>query len=305
MKNQEFNETVTLKAGHGSYALLTAAFNEEVYIEETIKSVLAQLILPSIWVIVSDGSTDRTDEIVQRYAMNYSFIRFLRRNKDQNRSFASKVLALRAGLQSLAVGESQFIAHLDADISLDPFYFRELLKKFDEDPRLGIAGGWYIEKIGGKFRLSSGSSPTSVPGAIQMFRRECYEDIGGLLPIEYGGEDWYAEIMARKCGWRVRSFSELRARHLRAIGGAGSTLRYCYRQGFADFCLGSHPMFELVKVARRIAWRPYVLGALARLLGFFMAHIYGKRMVPPEFVAFLRKEQTARFFSDPIVGSRG
>jgi glycosyltransferase involved in cell wall biosynthesis len=299
------NEIVSQKAGHGSYVLLTAAFNEEAYIEETIKSVLAQVILPSIWVIVSDGSTDRTDEIVQRYEMKHSFIRLLRRNKDPNRSFASKVFALRTGLQSLTLEANQFIGHLDADISLDPSYFRDLLKKFDEDPTLGIGGGWYVEKMSGEFRLSPGSSPSSVPGAIAMFRRECYEDIGGLLPIEYGGEDWYAEIMARKCGWRVRSFSELTVRHLRETGTAGGALRYCYHQGFTDFSLGSHPMFELAKVARRIAWRPYVLGALARLLGFVMAHICGKRMVPPDFVAFLRKEQMARLWSDPSAPSRG
>ena len=281
--------------------LLTAAFNEEAYIEETIKSVLAQVSLPRTWVIVSDGSTDRTDEIVQQYANRHSFIRLIRRNKDQNRRFASKVFALRAGLQSLSLEAFQFIGHLDADISLDPSYFCDLLKKFEDDTTLGLAGGWYSEKIGGEFRLSPGNSLTSVPGAIQMFRRQCYEDVGGLLPIEHGGEDWYAEIMARKCGWQVRSFSELIVRHLRETGTAGGSMRYCYHQGITDYSLGSHPLFELAKLARRIGWRPYFVGALARLLGFLVAHFSRERMVPPDFVAFLRKEQLARLWSDPVV----
>ena len=289
---------VSPKVDDCSYVLLTAAFNEEAHIEETIKSVLAQASLPKIWVIVSDGSTDRTDEIVRRYAENHSFIRFVRRNKDHNRGFASKVFALRAGLQSLSLETVPFIGHLDADISLEPSYFTALLAKFEKEPTLGLAGGWFSEKIGGEFRLSRGSNPASVPGALQMFRRECYEDIGGLLPIEYGGEDWYAEVMARKCGWQVRSFPELTVRHLRESGTADSSMRYCYRQGIADYSLGSHPLFEFAKLARRVTWRPYVIGALARLLGFVVAHFSRERMVPADFVAFLRKEQLARLWSD-------
>ena len=276
------------------YVLLTAAFNEEAYIEETIRSVVAQVLLPRTWVIVSDGSTDETDQIIQRYAARYSFIRFVRRKKDQNRGFASKVFALRIGLQSIALDNARFIGHLDADISLDSSFFSGLLSKFDEDPKLGIAGGYYLDNIGGEFRLSRGSSPDSVPGCIQMFRRECYQEIGGLLPIEYGGEDWYAEIMARKCGWRVQCFPELVVHHRREIGNAGGSLRYCYKQGFADYCLGSHPLFEFIKLARRVSWRPYLVGALARLLGFAVAYFRVERAVPPEFIAFLRKEQMSR-----------
>src|SRR5215472_7902298 len=140
------DETVGPKRADESYALLTAARNEEAFLEETIKSVLAQQVLPSEWVIVSDGSMDRTDEIIQRYALKHPFIRFLRRDKDLNRGFASKVHALRAGLDSLTF-DGHFIGHLDADISLPPGYFRDLLKKFSEDPTLGIAGGWYFEKV--------------------------------------------------------------------------------------------------------------------------------------------------------------
>jgi hypothetical protein len=283
-----------------TYVLLTSAYNEEAHIEQTIRSVIAQLVRPRIWVIVSDGSTDRTDEIVQRYAANHSFIHFIRREKDQNRGFASKVFALRTGLQSAPLETTQFIGHLDADVSLEPTYFRDLLENFAEDPTLGIAGGWYFEMTGNELRPAPGSSPRSIPGGIQMFRRECYQDIRGLLPIEYGGEDWYAEIMARKCGWRVRSFSGLKVYHRRETGTAGSKLRYCYRQGFMAFALGSHPIFEIAKVARRVLWRPYILGAFSRLLGFFVAHFSATRMVSPEFVAFLREEQIGRLWPNPL-----
>lgn len=284
------------------YVLLTAAHNEEDYIEETIRSVISQLVRPSLWVIVSDGSTDRTDKIVQEYAMRYSFIRSVRRERDDSRGFTSKVLALRAGVKTLALGATQFIGHVDADISMDPLYFGNLIAKFREDRDLGIAGGWYFEATrSGVWQARKGNTTRSIPGGIQMFRRECYEDVGELLPIEYGGEDWYAEIRARMFGWRVRSFPELQVRHLRATGTRGSLLRYCYHEGFTDFAFGSHPIFELAKVFRQCMSPPYLVGALVRMLGFLVAHLFGERMVPPEFVAFLRKEQLGRLRSNSLM----
>lgn len=278
-----------------SYVLLTAAYNEEHYIEETIRSVVAQVLRPQMWVIISDGSTDRTDEIVRQYAMRHPFIRLVRREKDDSREFASKVFALRAGFQMLTLDSIQFIGHLDADLWLDPCYFSNLLAKFGEDHELGVAGGWCFEKAANEsWQPRPGNCTWSVPGAIQMFRSECYKDIGELLPIEYGGEDWYAEIRARMCGWQVQSFPELEAHHLRASGTRASLLRYCYRAGFMDFALGSHPLFEAAKVARMSATPPYLLNALLRMLGFLVAHVSGKRMVSRACVEFLQQEQLGR-----------
>jgi len=285
------------------YVLLTAAYNEEHHIEETIRSVIAQVLRPQVWVIVSDGSTDRTDEIVRQYAMRHPFIRLVRREKDGSREFASKVFALRAGFQMLTPDSIQFIGHLDADLWLDPCYFRNLLAKFGEDPELGVAGGWCFEKASNEsWQPRPGNCTWSVPGAIQMFRGECYKAIGELLPIEYGGEDWYAEIRARMCGWRVRSFPELEAHHLRTSGTRANLLRYCYRAGFMDFALGSHPLFEVAKVAKMSATPPYLLNALLRMLGFLVAHVSGRRMVSPACVEFLQQEQLGRLWALVLPG---
>jgi poly-beta-1,6-N-acetyl-D-glucosamine synthase len=278
-----------------SYTVLTAAYNEQDYIEETIRSVLGQTLRPRVWLVISDGSTDSTDEIVRRYSEIYPFIRLLQRGKSAKRSFASKVYALRAGLEQLGRIETEFIAHLDADISLESSYFKEVLDRFHNDPQLGIGGGWYAEAVKGTFGIAPGNCRESVPGCIQVFRRRCYEDIdGGLLPIEYGGEDWYAEIMARKAGWRVQSFPELVVRHLRETGTATNKLRYCFHMGIADRCLGSHPAFEIAKLARRMFWPPFIVGAAARLIGFFVAALCRRRMVSDEFTEFLRQEQLRR-----------
>jgi len=106
-----------MNAFDSSYVLLTAAYNEEPYIEDTIRSVLAQTVRPSRWVIVSDGSTDRTDQIVQQYVVDCNFIHFVRREKDLSRGFASKVFAQRAGMQLLSISETPFIGHLDGDLT--------------------------------------------------------------------------------------------------------------------------------------------------------------------------------------------
>jgi poly-beta-1,6-N-acetyl-D-glucosamine synthase len=280
-----------------SYALLTAAYNEEQHIETTIRSVVEQFHGPKIWVIVSDGSTDRTDDIVQQYAIQHSFIRPLRRERDHSREFASKVFALRAGFQTLTLPSIRFIGHLDADLWLHPSYFHDLLTKFEEDSELGMAGGWYFEERTGVWKSRPVNTTRSISGGIQMFRRECYMDIGEILPIEYGGEDWYAEIRARMCGWRVRSFPELEVHHLRPTGSRGGVLRYSYREGFMDFALGSHPLFEVAKAAKEWATPPYLLNCLARMLGFLVAHISRKRMVPPAFVEFLQREQLGRLWA--------
>lgn len=283
---------------HRRYVLITAAYNEGQYIEKTINSVLEQRVLPAKWVIVSDGSTDGTDDIVQTYASGYKFIQFIRREKDGNKGFASKVFALAAGLKSLTSIDYGYLGHLDADITFSASYFGNLLDRFEMDPHLGIAGGLIYEGHNGRFLPRRSNSLRSVAGAVQMFRRECYEDIGGFIPLIYGGEDWYAEIAARMNGWHVSSFPELPVLHLRPGGRANGFVRYAFRQGFMDYSLGSHPLFELVKLAKRVPCRPFLMGAVIRLAGYISACCQREaRVVSPQFVSFLRREQMSRLWS--------
>lgn len=277
------------------YVLMTAARNEEAYIEATILSVVHQTLVPLKWVIVSDGSEDGTDEIVRRYAGHFPFIELVRMADRHSRNFASKVFALNAAVACLGREEYSFIGNLDADISFEPTYLSSLLGKFEQDQRLGLAGGFIYEKDRGAFKSRPTNSPTSVAGAVQMFRRECYESIGGLTPLSFGGEDWYAEISARMKGWRVLAFPDLAVYHHRPTGTAENRLRHWYRQGQMDHSVGCHPLFEVVKMGHRLRAKPYVLGAVARLCGFTLAHVRAEaRAVPPEAVRFLQDEQRER-----------
>ncbi|MFQ5737584.1 MAG: glycosyltransferase [Acidobacteriota bacterium] len=287
-----------------SYVLVTAAYNEQAYIEKTITSIISQTALPVKWIIVSDGSTDRTDEIIQSYANQYKFIHLYKIAENHARDFTAQAHAVNAGFAQLRNVDYAFIGNLDSDVSVEPSYFERLLEKFEYDSGLGLAGGFIYEEHNGEFKCRRTNSVTSVAYAVQLFRRECFESFGGYLPLRYGGSDWHAEVIVRMKGWRVVSFPELRALHHRPTGSAYGLLRYRFQQGLMDSSLGSHPSFEILKLIRRFPEKPYALGALARLAGFVWAYCRGeKRAVPDEFVEFLRREQKERLwlaFSHPL-----
>src|ERR1017187_8419322 len=198
------------------FVLASAAYNEDKYIEKLMQSVVNGTRRPLRWVIVSDGSTDRTDEIVKQYAARYEFIRLHRITEDHPRNFAAQAIAINTGFGLLRDLEFDFIGNLDADITLEPTYFDALLDRFEKDSRLGVAGGYIWEEDGGQFRCRKTNSPRSVAHAVQLFRRKCLNDVGGAyIPLPYGGPDWYAEIKARMHDWEVRSFPELKVYHHR------------------------------------------------------------------------------------------
>jgi glycosyltransferase involved in cell wall biosynthesis len=277
------------------YVLITAAKNEEPYIEETIKSVLAQTVLPKRWVIVSDGSTDQTDQIVAKYATYNKFIEFTRREGKNHTDFASKVHALNLGYKALKDLTYDFIGHLDADVSFDKEYYEKILAKFRQNPALGLAGGLIFQQRNGRFQSRPFNSSKSVAGSIQLFRRNCYGAIGGFIPLEAGGEDWYAEVMARARGWTVEAFPELKVFHHKPSKAARGLLRDSIRQGIMDYSLGSHPLFEASKCICRIRERPFVVVAFMRLGGFLWCYWRRqKRQVPIQFIRYLRREQLER-----------
>jgi len=283
------------RANYPSYALVTAAYNEEKIIEQVIQSIANQRLLPQRWIIVSDGSTDRTDEIVRRYATRHRFIELLRISEDHPRNFNAQLNAINLGFSHLKNTHCAFIANLDADITLEPEYFEHLLSEFADDPDLGLAGGYIYEKRGGKFRCRPGNSISSVAHGVQCFRRECLEALGGYSPFSWGGTDTHAGICLRMLGWKVQSVPSLKAFHHRPTGGGFGAIRYRFRGGLMDHYLGTHPLFELFRIARRMAAKPYFIGGAVRLSGFLWAYCKGaKREVPQEYIDFVRREQMAK-----------
>ncbi|HTR67368.1 MAG TPA: glycosyltransferase family A protein [Terriglobales bacterium] len=277
------------------YVLITAAHNEEKFIATTIRSVIAQTVRPRKWVIVSDASSDGTDHIVRGYAARHPFIELHRIREDHPRNFGAQVEAINFGYEQLRAMPFSFVGNVDADVALPPAYYETLLRRFADRPALGLAGGFIYEDHGRGFQSRRTNSPHSVAHATQVFRRECFDAIGGYLRLEYGGPDWVAEIMARQRGWMVEAFADLVVQHYRPAGSAGGVVRGWYRQGRMDHSLGTLPLFELVKCLRRIPERPFVLGTAARIMAFLYSYLIGApRLVPPDVVHELREEQRRR-----------
>lgn len=280
------------------YVLITAAHNEQEFIEQTLRSVVAQTVQPQQWVIVSDGSTDGTDELVAHYAAAHGFIRLVRRDPLHRHDFGSKVAAIRAGWEELGPEPYDLVGILDADIALEADYYGAAVQRFADNSKLGVAGGVIYEEQHGKFQPRRSNRPDSIAGATQLFRRECYESVGGLPALRYGGEDWCAEVSARMQGWQAVNFPELKVFHLRPTGTASNRLKHCFREGQMDYSVGSDLWFEIAKVTARVASPPAGIGAGSRLAGFLWSWLRQEaRPVSAEFIAFLRRDQRERLWA--------
>jgi glycosyltransferase involved in cell wall biosynthesis len=280
------------------YILITAARNEQSLIEDTIQSVLSQTIKPVEWYIVSDNSTDSTDDIIKEYAKSNGFIKFLRTNDSSKRDFASKVYAINLALTQINKNNYDFIGILDADITFNPDYYESMLREFDNNLKLGIAGGEFYDLMNGK-KFKVLKSPGSVRGGIQLFRKNCFEDIGGFVPLKNGGEDIITEVTARMNGWNVRSFDHQILEHHRLTGTGGwGILEAKFREGGLAYAMGYHPLFQFVKSIYRLKERPFIVSGILHFIGFIWANIKReKRAVSKDFIAYLRTEQLARMKS--------
>jgi glycosyltransferase involved in cell wall biosynthesis len=283
------------------YIIITPAYNETEYIERTIKSVLAQSVLPYKWVIIDDGSTDDTANVIQQYAEKYEWIQYIYREKEPSQSYySSNVYAIMAGFKQVKNINYDFLAILDADISLPKDYYEQIFMRFERDEKLGVASGVYQDMVNGKLRKAL-NDRRSTPKAIQVFRRECYEKIGGYLPMKYGGEDTVACVMARMNGWKSWSFPELCTVHNKpaGTGHSGNMLRIRFRHGLNEYGLATHPLFMLFKSLRRcVKERPFISGGLARIIGFLYGYcLREKRQIPDDMVRFIHREQMGRLFN--------
>jgi glycosyltransferase involved in cell wall biosynthesis len=274
------------------YVLITPARNEERFITKTLDSMVAQTILPERWVIIDDGSTDRTAELVQSYSKQFPWIELVQRVQRVDRSFAAKVHAFNFGFERVSSLPFEVIGNLDADLSFDPDYLEFLMQKFSEDATLGVAGTPFIED-GYDSARHSFEGENHVAGGCQLFRRKCFEDIGGYVPNRAGGIDWIAVTTARMRGWKTRSFPEKRFRHYRRLGTAErGVVAALFSYGEKDYYLGNSPVWELFRVCYRITKQPYLVAGSSLLAGFCWAALRRtERAVTPELMRFHRQEE--------------
>ena len=278
------------------YVLITPARDEAAFIELTIQSVMRQTVLPVKWVIVSDGSTDGTDDIVKKYAVAHPFMELLRMPERRDRSFSGKAYAFNAGYERVKGIDFDVIANLDGDLSFDSEYFAFLLRKMSEDPALGVVGTPFEEIAGQPFYDYRIVGLDHVSGACQLFRRRCFEDIGGYVPMKLGGIDYVALTTARMKGWKTRTFTEKTCTHHRKMGTAQTgVLKSKYKLGLKDYVFGGHPLWEVFRAVYQMTKKPLVVGGLALGTGYFLAAVRREeRPISPEMIAFRRREQMRR-----------
>jgi poly-beta-1,6-N-acetyl-D-glucosamine synthase len=275
-----------------SYILITPARNEAAYIEKTILSVVSQTILPKRWVIVNDRSTDNMGEVIEHYKNKFSFIDHVRVTGDAARNFGSKVKAFNVGFAKLENSAYAFIGNLDGDVSFEPNYYEMLIKRFMSDQKLGLAGGGILNLYSDGF-IKQNVSLDSVAGATQFFRKKCFDDIGGYIPLRYGSVDTYVEVMARMKGWEVRTFPEMFVFHHRPVGQErGNIFKSGFISGIKYYMIGYDTLFFILKSIYRITDRPFFIMSIISMLGYFWAKLkHTPRDLPEEFINFFVGEQ--------------
>jgi glycosyltransferase involved in cell wall biosynthesis len=284
---------MTVPATPLSYVLITPARNEEANIGRLLEAMTSQTMRPLKWVIVDDNSTDRTAEIVQAHLPRWPWIELVAMRNVRDRSFAAKVDCFNEGRRQVQGLGYDIIGNIDADVSFDRDYFEFLLGRFAADPRLGVAGTPFVEDSGYSSATDSFEGERHVAGGCQLFRRECFEDVGGYVANRQGGIDWIAVTTARMKGWTTRSFREKTFHHHRSLGtGESNARRALFSYGRKDYYLGNHPLWEAVRILYRMGKKPYIVAGLTILSGYFYeATRRADRPVSPELMRFHRREE--------------
>ena len=278
------------------YVLITPAKNEYRYIGRCIDSIARQTIHPLCWVIISDASDDGTDDIIMHYTKTLPFIHYIRKENSESYSFHSKAKAFSMGYAIVQRIPYKYIGNLDADVTLQNTYYSQVMELMEQNKRLGVAGGVIMERTKDQYQYVL-SNKIHVPGAVQFYRRECFEQIGGYPRVSVYGEDSLAILTARMNGWETHSFKHIPVFHHKP-GGSGtgkSVLQIRYKEGLTDYYIGTHPLFALGKCLRRIGECPILGGAFVRLCGY--CYGFFKKLKPdasPQLMAYIHSEQKKR-----------
>jgi biofilm PGA synthesis N-glycosyltransferase PgaC len=271
------------------YCIITPTRDEEKYLNGTIEAVIAQTIRPIEWIIVNDGSKDRTGQIIDDYASRYGWIRAFHREDRGFRSTGGGIDGFLDAYERLQSKNWQFLVNLDGDLTFAPDYFERCFEQFRSQSSLGIAGGTIFNKVGDELQLEPCRS-FHVRGATKIYRRECWDDMGGML--RGLGWDTFDEVTANMRGWKTGSFPDIHLVHHRFTGTADGRWRGLVKDGRADYIIGYHPMFFAAKCVGRLFKSPLVVGSVGLLWGFASGYLKGvQRVKDHQFVNYVRQQQ--------------
>ena len=299
-KNSNLAEARDKAIAEPHYLVITPVRDEEAYLRFTMNSMIAQTIRPTEWIIVNDGSTDKTGSIIDEYAQEYPWIRGIRReNRGFRKAGGGVVDAFNDGYRAATCKDWEFIVKLDGDLTLEPDYFEKCLGNFHADERLGVGGGVICNLVDG-VKMIEACPAFHVRGATKIYRRECWDAIGGFWPAP--GWDTMDEVKASMLGWTTRSFPELHLLHHRLTGSAEGIWKGLVKNGRANYICGYHPLFMLFKCFARLAQKPYVIGSFGLFWGFISGYLKGIPQVDdPQTIVYLRGEQMKRMIGKETI----
>lgn len=277
------------------YLVISPVRNEEEFLQRTIDSMVAQSLHPLQWIIVDDGSADETARIAQAAARQHSWIAVVQRSDRGFRQAGGGVMdAFYDGYNLIRNHPWQFLVKLDGDLSFSPDYFRDCLRRFEMEPKLGIGGGRICKTVGGNLEPESKIDPAfHVRGATKIYRRECWEEIGGL--IRAPGWDTVDEVKANMLGWTTETFTDLQLLHYRPAGEAYGQWSNLIKNGRANYVAGYHPVFMFLKCVRRFFEKPYFIGGIGLWVGFASAYFTRvPQLAEKDTIRYFRRQQMNR-----------
>ncbi len=289
-----------MNAMNTRYVVVTPVRDEESYLPLTIESMVRQTIRPQEWIIVNDGSKDKTPEIIEEASRQYPWIRGVNREDRGFRKWGAGIIeAFYAGFNQLACRDWDFMCKLDGDLSFEPDYFESAFQKFQDNPRLGIGGGILYHYEDGKVVFEK-HPVFHVRGGVKIYRRACWEAIDGLWVGP--GSDTVDEVKANMMGWTTTSFIDLHMQHHRFTGASWGRWGGLVKDGKIDYVSGYHPLFLAAKSVVRLFRPPYVLGSFAHVYGYVSAHLqHTPRVDDPKLIQYLRQQQLARLFGGETI----
>ena len=275
------------------YIIITPARDEEQFLERTIRAVASQTIAPTQWILVNDGSHDRTGAIIDHYAQIYPWITAVHRDDRGRREAGGGVInTFYDGYAHIAASDWDFLIKLDADLSFPVSYFERCFEQFAIDSSLGIGGGGIYHEAAGGLQLEQ-TPRFHVRGATKIYRRQCWDQLGGLLRAP--GWDTVDELKANMLGWTTRSFLDLKVSHYRFTGAAEGAWKNCIKDGRANYITGYHPLFMLLKCAKRLTRKPYLSGSVGLMWGFLSAYLRKTpRVEDGSLIRYTRQQQMRR-----------
>jgi glycosyltransferase involved in cell wall biosynthesis len=275
------------------YIVITPAKNESDYIMFTINSMIKQSIKPLKWIIVDDSSSDGTFEIIEKTTQNISWITIIKKNTVEKRAPGANVVnAFNYGLSTIK-NDYSYIVKLDADLEFDEDYFEKLIRQFEINIKLGIAGGYCVNSIKGKKLKIDNTPDYHVRGATKMYRKKCFDEIGGLIPKF--GWDGIDEMKAMMLGWETRSFRDIMVLHLRPTGKETGLLRYAWRRGALNYYMGYNPFYLILSCINNFSKRPYFLFGLTLFAGYIYSYLTNTEQISDKnLIKFIKKFQSHR-----------